>query len=211
MRETKLQPTFTPGWEAHPGVKVGCSFVARQKTLYSRLVAGTGSKSPWYITASGWRRSIPSSSSSSNTAALSLLPRAAADSSSPAHQPAPVTPEPAPRLVRPSTADDLAPTTSCGPPPRAPVRPSTAPARGEFSRLSSCMVKRRQWGPVHGWDLLLLVVRSGGAISCCRRLGSFSTWGNGVREETADQSTGWPEWELDAIWNLVIWNLLSET
>ena len=35
MQETKLQPTFTPGWEAHPGVKVGCSFVARQKNLYS--------------------------------------------------------------------------------------------------------------------------------------------------------------------------------
>jgi len=48
---------------------------------------------------------------------------------------------------------------------------------------------------MHGWDLLLLVAHSGGAISCCRRLGS----GNGIREETADQSTGWPEWELDAI------------
>ena len=30
-REMKLQPTFTPGWEAHPGVKLGYSFVARQK------------------------------------------------------------------------------------------------------------------------------------------------------------------------------------
>ena len=30
-REAKLQPTFTPGWESHPGVKVGYSFVARQK------------------------------------------------------------------------------------------------------------------------------------------------------------------------------------
>ena len=58
-RETKLQATFTPGWEAHPGVKVGCSFVVRQKKtfapgacyqpgskvyIYSRLVTRTGSK-----------------------------------------------------------------------------------------------------------------------------------------------------------------------
>ena len=28
-RATKLQPTFTPGWASHPGVKVGCSFVSR--------------------------------------------------------------------------------------------------------------------------------------------------------------------------------------
>ena len=28
-RATKLQPTFTPGWDSHPGVKVGCSFVSR--------------------------------------------------------------------------------------------------------------------------------------------------------------------------------------
>ena len=55
----KLQLTFTPGWEAHPGVKVGCSFVARQKKpftpcacyqprvkvyFYSRLVTRTESK-----------------------------------------------------------------------------------------------------------------------------------------------------------------------
>ena len=26
---TKLQPTFTPGWASHPGVKVACSFVSR--------------------------------------------------------------------------------------------------------------------------------------------------------------------------------------
>ena len=35
MRETKLQPTFTPGWEAHPRVKVGYSFVARQKKPFT--------------------------------------------------------------------------------------------------------------------------------------------------------------------------------
>ena len=40
----KLQPTFTPGLEAHPGVKVACSFVARQKNLYSRCLLPTGSK-----------------------------------------------------------------------------------------------------------------------------------------------------------------------
>ena len=28
-RATKLQPTFTPGWAFHPGVKVGCGFVSR--------------------------------------------------------------------------------------------------------------------------------------------------------------------------------------
>ena len=28
-RATKLQPTFTPGWASHPGVKVACSFVSR--------------------------------------------------------------------------------------------------------------------------------------------------------------------------------------
>ena len=28
-RASKLQPTFTPGWASHPGVKVGCSFVSR--------------------------------------------------------------------------------------------------------------------------------------------------------------------------------------
>ena len=27
-RATKLQPTFTPGWASHPGVKVACSFVS---------------------------------------------------------------------------------------------------------------------------------------------------------------------------------------
>ena len=26
---TELQPTFTPGWASHPGVKVACSFVSR--------------------------------------------------------------------------------------------------------------------------------------------------------------------------------------
>ena len=28
-RATKLQPTFTPGWASHTGVKVACSFVSR--------------------------------------------------------------------------------------------------------------------------------------------------------------------------------------
>ena len=40
-RATKLQPTFTPGWASHPGVKVGCSFVACQKNLCSRCVLPT--------------------------------------------------------------------------------------------------------------------------------------------------------------------------
>ena len=39
-----MQPTFTPGWINHPGLKVGCIFVARQNPLYSRAVATPGTK-----------------------------------------------------------------------------------------------------------------------------------------------------------------------
>ena len=41
---TQLQPTFTPGWINHPGLKVGCVFAASQNPLYSRAVATPGTK-----------------------------------------------------------------------------------------------------------------------------------------------------------------------
>ena len=51
-RESQLQTTFTPrtkmpftpGPWLHPGLKVGCVFVACQNNLYSRVVATPGTK-----------------------------------------------------------------------------------------------------------------------------------------------------------------------
>ena len=43
-RESQLQPTFTPGWINHPGLKVGCVFTARQNHLYSRAMAAPQTK-----------------------------------------------------------------------------------------------------------------------------------------------------------------------
>ena len=135
-RETKLQVTFTPGWEAHPGVKVGCSFVARQKKpftpgacyqpgvkvyLYSRLVRRTGSKGTftpgWGMApgVKGYGLYIPGPSSSLRSSPIPL-PCAHATPRTP--------PPPRPTLVVTTASRASAVPT----PPRAPTTSLLLPA-----------------------------------------------------------------------------------